>query len=219
MPRFQVSPPYPEFSTSTGKPLEGGYVYVGMAGLDPELSPLPVFWDDAGSIPAVQPLRTTGGYIIRDGSPSKFYVGFDYSITVRDKNGALVYTELYNRDLAAGSPISYQVSLGDNGARSISLGGTIGSGIAIVSVGADQYGFVIFSNTGAPSAAIITGSANFEVDTGELTGETGADGKFTFSAAAGGLYLENRLGSTKAVQVTIFYGGMPLSLPPIQFGV
>lgn len=219
MPRFQVSPPYPEFSTSTGKPLEGGYVYVGVAGLDPELSPLPVYWDDAGSIPAVQPLRTTGGYIIRDGSPSKFYVGFDYSITVRDKNGALVYTELYNRDLASGSPISYQVSLGDNGARSISLGGTIGSGLAFVSVGPDEYGFVIFSNTGAPSASSIQASANFISTTGELTGETGTDGKFTFSAAAGGLYLENRLGATKAVQVTIFYGGMPLSLPPINFGV
>lgn len=219
MPRFQVSPPYPEFSTSTGKPLEGGYVYVGVAGLDPELSPLPVYWDDAGSIPAVQPLRTTGGYIIRDGSPSKFYVGFDYSITVRDKNGALVYTELYNRDAAAGSPISYQVSLGDNGARSLSLGGTIGSGLAFVSVGPDEYGFVIFSNTGAPSASSIQASANFVSTTGELTGETGTDGKFTFSAAAGGLYLENRLGATKAVQVTIFYGGMPLSLPPINFGV
>jgi hypothetical protein len=43
------------------------------------------------TIPAPQPIRTIGGYPSRNGTPTQLYVDGDFSLTVRDKNGALIY--------------------------------------------------------------------------------------------------------------------------------
>lgn len=88
-----IEAPYPRFYDLSGNPLEDGYIYIGSAATDPELNPQPVSWDAAGSVPAAQPLRTKAGYADRNGFPSPFYTTSDYAITVRDKNGILVYTE------------------------------------------------------------------------------------------------------------------------------
>lgn len=76
-----------------GAALNGGKIYVGVAGQDPETSPQPVFWDPAATIPAVQPLSVMGGYIMRAGSPARAYVNDTYSMRVRDSFGAQVYDE------------------------------------------------------------------------------------------------------------------------------
>ena len=90
-----VTNPFPLFYGSDGQPLNAGYIYVGTAGSNPETSPITVYWDDALTVPAAQPIRTLAGYPSRDGSPGTPYISqFFYSIVVRDSAGALVYSNL-----------------------------------------------------------------------------------------------------------------------------
>lgn len=89
-----ISSPFKTFQDSDGTPLESGYVYIGTYGLEPETNPISVYWDEALTIPASQPIRTIGGYLSRSGSPGRLYVGSDYSIKVKDRRGVLVYSDL-----------------------------------------------------------------------------------------------------------------------------
>jgi Pectate lyase superfamily protein len=85
----KIVDPYQFFTDRNGDALDGGYVYVGVAGQDPELSPQACFFDKALTIPATQPLRTIAGYIVNPGagnSPSDIFIaGGPLSIRVRDK--------------------------------------------------------------------------------------------------------------------------------------
>jgi len=91
--------PFPFFTDTTGAPLESGYIYIGQSNLNPETAPVNVFWDAALTIPAGQPIRTVGGYPSRQGTPSRMYVATDtYSITVRNKNRALVFSAFDQSD-------------------------------------------------------------------------------------------------------------------------
>jgi hypothetical protein len=91
--------PFPFFTDTTGAPLEGGYIFIGQSNLNPETAPVNVFWDAALTIPAAQPVRTVGGYPSRQGTPSRFYSATDtYSITVRNKNRALVFSAFDQSD-------------------------------------------------------------------------------------------------------------------------
>lgn len=95
MSAFSVSKPFVVFSNADGSPLDDGYVYIGTAGLNPESSPVKLYWDKDLTIPAAQPVRTIGGYPSRNGSPGVLYVNADdYSITVRTKNKQLVHSAL-----------------------------------------------------------------------------------------------------------------------------
>jgi hypothetical protein len=79
--------------TRTGHPLEGGNLYFGTVGLNPETNPITVYWDAAGTQPAAQPVRTIGGIPVRAGTPATLYVPSDYSLSVRDVFGRLLYTQ------------------------------------------------------------------------------------------------------------------------------
>lgn len=87
-----VALPVPTFVDSSGQPLEAGSVYIGTINQNPETSPIAVYWDAALTQPAAQPIRTSGGMAMRNGTPSNLYAASAYSMTVRNKNGALVYT-------------------------------------------------------------------------------------------------------------------------------
>jgi len=89
-----IEPPFPLFTDSKGEELNNGKVYIGTAGADAESNPITVYWDSALSIPAAQPLLTLNGYIVRGTSPSKVWVGSDYSIKVKDKNDIVVSSSL-----------------------------------------------------------------------------------------------------------------------------
>ncbi len=91
-----ISAPYPNFFTPDGAPLEGGYVYIGIEGLNPIANPQPVYWDEALTIPAPAEVRVTGGYIVYNGAPARLYVAGNYSILVADKNGRTIFSRLYN---------------------------------------------------------------------------------------------------------------------------
>jgi Head binding len=92
MPAIIIESPYPLFTDDDGVALEDGYIYVGTANLDPVANPVAVYFDSALTIPAAQPIRTSGGYPVYSGSPARLFVNSDYSIRVNDKNGALVFS-------------------------------------------------------------------------------------------------------------------------------
>jgi len=85
-----IEAPYPQYFDKDGSPLDEGYLYFGVANQNPETSPITVYWDSAGTQPAVQPLRTMNGYIVRNGSAAHVFANGDYSLTVRDKRGRLL---------------------------------------------------------------------------------------------------------------------------------
>lgn len=87
---FPSIPPHIQFADLDGRPLENGSLYFGTANLDPETSPITVYWDLAGTQPAAQPIKTTNGYPVRGGTPAVIYCPGDFSLTIRDNEGALV---------------------------------------------------------------------------------------------------------------------------------
>lgn len=99
------NPPYPIFSDTDGDALDEGYIWIGPANQNPQTTQVAVYWDAAGTLPATQPIRTIGGYVVRSGSPANFYVSGDCSMSVLDKRGRLIY---YAPNSAANS---YQLSL------------------------------------------------------------------------------------------------------------
>lgn len=90
-----ITSPFTVFFDRSGQPLDAGYIYIGTAGINPEVSPITVYWDDTVPVTAAQPIRTLAGYASRDGSPGTI-IGTQatYSIVVRDRTGALVYSDL-----------------------------------------------------------------------------------------------------------------------------
>ena len=92
MPAIIIESPYPLFTDDDGVALEDGYIYVGTANLDPVSNPVAVYFDSGLTIPALQPIRTSGGYPVYSGSPARLFVNGDYSIRVNDKTGALVFS-------------------------------------------------------------------------------------------------------------------------------
>jgi hypothetical protein len=99
MSTFQVVNPFQQFFGLDGLPLTSGYVYIGTAGGDPESSPIPVYSDQALTIPLSQPLRTIGGYLANGTAPTQAYVGASpYSMRVRNAAGSVVYYQATAHD-------------------------------------------------------------------------------------------------------------------------
>jgi len=90
MPLTQLAPPYPIFTDKNGDPLDAGFLYFGVADQNPETNPIQVYWDNALTQPAAQPIRTINGYPSRNGSPAAVYTNDYFSITVRNKRNELV---------------------------------------------------------------------------------------------------------------------------------
>ncbi|WP_151840763.1 hypothetical protein [Acinetobacter soli] len=93
----KVQPPYPLFPDIDGRPLDAGYIYIGEAGKNPEVYPIPVFWDEALTIPAAQPLRTRNGYFSYNGKPGNIFTSkASSSIKVKNKKLTTVYSDLFS---------------------------------------------------------------------------------------------------------------------------
>lgn len=83
--------PIPLFLDGRGALLDAGFVYVGVAGADPETSPINLFLDQALTQPIAQPLRTLGGMIVSGANAVFVYMAENnHSLRVRDANGQLV---------------------------------------------------------------------------------------------------------------------------------
>lgn len=98
--------PFPLFLNQRGDLLDAGYVYVGAVNDDPETAPVAVYWDEAGTQVASQPLRTRGGFIVNDnGAPAVVFAPDDYSMRVREADGDLV---VYVPSASATGGVSFQ---------------------------------------------------------------------------------------------------------------
>lgn len=106
----EISPPFKIFTSLSGTPLENGSIYIGVANQNPEVNPVQVFWDSALTIPAAQPIRTLGGYPARNGSPARLYCSGNYSITVKNKKGALVYSASSTVDQVSSANVEFEPS-------------------------------------------------------------------------------------------------------------
>jgi hypothetical protein len=91
---ISITTPFQTFPDIDGRPLQNGYVWVGIKDLDPQSNPVAVYFDEALTIVATQPLRTKGGFLVNAGTPAQVFTADTYSIRVQNKNGALVYQDL-----------------------------------------------------------------------------------------------------------------------------
>ena len=98
----QLAPPYPVFTDKNGDPLDNGYLYFGVVDLNPETNPIQVYYDSTFTQPVAQPIRTSNGYVMRNGAPALIFAGSQFSVTVRDKNS----------DLVIYSPVGYGIDPG-----------------------------------------------------------------------------------------------------------
>jgi hypothetical protein len=117
----QLAPPYPIFTDKSGSPLDNGYLYFGEVNKNPETNPIQVFYDSAFTQPAAQPLRTSNGYVMRNGSPALIYANSQFSVTIRDKNNALV---IY-------SPVGYGVDPATATSGSVTVQDQTGDGTTV----------------------------------------------------------------------------------------
>jgi hypothetical protein len=102
MSALSVEPPFPAFADAAGQPLEDGYIWIGTVNLNPITNPIVAYWDSALTITAVQPIRTSGGYPVYQGTPARIYTASDYSIQVQNKNATVVYTSLNDNAFGGG---------------------------------------------------------------------------------------------------------------------
>ena len=86
-----VKSTYPIFTDIDGTPLEDGYIFIGVAGADPEVSPQQAYWDLALTVPADN-IRTKSGYPVNSGIPNTLYTAAAYSILVKNKRDIAVYS-------------------------------------------------------------------------------------------------------------------------------
>lgn len=93
----EVINPYDLYFAHNGRPVEAGSLYVGEAGLDPQLHPIDLFYDEALTVPAAQPINVSGGYLWSHNTPARIYsAATSYSMKVLDKNDVQVF---YDQDI------------------------------------------------------------------------------------------------------------------------
>jgi len=93
---IKVTPFFPVFTDIDGQPLENGKIYVGLPNVPTVSNQIQVYWDEALTIPATQPITTLGGYPSNNGTPAAFYVDQNYSLVVQNKLGTQVYASASN---------------------------------------------------------------------------------------------------------------------------
>jgi hypothetical protein len=89
----EIVSPFAQFFDVSGAPLNNGAIYIGTGSLDAQSNPIPVYWDNALTIPALQPIRTLNGYIVRNGTPARIFCNADnFSMTVKTNTGRAVWS-------------------------------------------------------------------------------------------------------------------------------
>jgi len=88
---YQIISPYPNFLDSNGNALDFGKLYLGVADDNPVSNPIQIYWDEDYLYPAAQPIIILGGLPSRSGSPGALYCATEYSLSLYDQAGRLIY--------------------------------------------------------------------------------------------------------------------------------
>lgn len=156
MAALSVQVPYPVFYDRDGDPLDNGNIYIGIANLDPVTNPLQVYYDEALTIPASQPLKTSNGYIYRNGTPAQLYVNaVNFSILVNDAKNTLVYSFPDGTGLGVGAA-SITYNEGSSGAVTRTVESRLQDYVSVKDFGAVGDG--VADDTPKIQAAINSGS-------------------------------------------------------------
>jgi len=196
MSALSIQPTYPIFTEADGLPLENGYIFLGTANLNPIVNPIAAFFDAALTIPAVQPIRTLGGYPVYQGTPARLYVNSDYSIQVQNKNGSVVYssptaTERYSDSVITSvnaDNVVYDPPF--QSAIQTTVEDKLSEIVSVQDFGADPTG--VADSTAAFTAAIATGRAvyvpvgDYKVSNVEVVNGTRIIGEKSAGVASGG---------------------------------
>lgn len=77
-----------------GRPLNDGQVFFGEVNKDPEFYPINTFYDEELTKPAMQPIRTKGGFMSNGGDMIEVYADItEYSVKVLDSRGRKILYE------------------------------------------------------------------------------------------------------------------------------
>jgi hypothetical protein len=104
----KLTNPIPLFLDLRGALLDAGRIWVGVAGQDPETHPVQLYWDEARTVPALQPLETMGGRIVNGAYPGHIYLSEEnFSMRTRDADGNLVdYSPALTSSTVAYQPLA-----------------------------------------------------------------------------------------------------------------
>lgn len=153
---MRVDNPFPLWLDLQGALLDAGYIYVGVAEDDPEVSPLQVYWDSAFTIPATQPLRTRGGVAVNNGAPALFFVdATDFSLRLKDSGGNLVS---YAPSAAETSGVSYQPLNADLTTIAEQTNAPFGISLLTAATAAAARALLAISNWLATTGGTVTGN-------------------------------------------------------------
>lgn len=189
----QLAPPYPIFTDRDGSPLDNGFLYFGVAGLNPETNPIEVYYDINLTQPAAQPLRTSNGYVMLNGAPSLIYANAQFSVTVRDKKSQLVIYSPVGFGVApgsaavGGSALIYDTFIGDGVTVNYTLTGAV-----LVGAAADVFIDGVYQS-----------KDNYSITGGVLTFSTAPPFLSDIEVVAAGV---NNVGGTNATNV-VFNSG------------
>lgn len=87
----QVFQPFEIFYDINGRPLDDGFIFIGQPNLDPVTNPISVFFDEALTIPAAQPIRTRNGFPANAGVQAQVFVAeTTFSISIKNKNSTVI---------------------------------------------------------------------------------------------------------------------------------
>jgi hypothetical protein len=119
----KLQAPNPFFLDASGDALDAGYVFVGTAGANAETNQLTVYWDEAGTQPAAQPLRTANGYIVNGVTRARVFVNADdFSVLVKNRHGVVIDTVLSGDESQISSAMSDVVGASTKDAARVLLG-------------------------------------------------------------------------------------------------
>jgi len=172
MTALAIESPFPVFTGLDGKPLDNGRIYVGVANLNPVTNPVAVYWDESLTIPASQPVPTSGGYAVYRGSPAQLYAdAATVSIRVEDGAGALVFS--------AASVAAFSVGL-SGGSTGLTVSGSPVTGSGTITLG----GTLVVANGGTGSGTAAGARANLgAAASGANTDITALDQDVTVTAS------------------------------------
>ena len=101
-----VAQPHLYMGDTQGRPLDAGKVYFGEPNKDPELYPINVYYDEALTIAAPQPIRTMGGFMNANGQMVEVYAAeTTYSVKVLDGYGRQVFYQASMNSTSTSSSI------------------------------------------------------------------------------------------------------------------